>query len=91
MAKETAKERAVRELRELREVFAHSKPVQDGLAVWWGGLSHDDRRLCLAFCGLDDSERSAKRAWQQLTMEHRDMIVGSCKAFYRVVEPLRFA
>lgn len=86
----TAAERA--NLAMLREVFLHHTPgVVDFLAGWWASLPIDQRRLLLAFCGLDDSEECAARPWPQHLQEHRDRLLTECKRLARLLHPLRLA
>lgn len=75
----------------LREAFAHGDRHQDWIASWWAGLAVEERRLVLAFAGVDDDEAAARRAWRQFTIEARDAIVHECKRFARLVQPLKWA
>ena len=72
----------------LREAFQHATGVQDWHSNWWDRLTLPDRRLLLAFCALDDSEESARRSWPQLLLRDRDLLVGECRRFARLLRPL---
>jgi hypothetical protein len=86
-----------RNLSLLREVFLHRAPAEGGstafefVAAWWFGMRVEERRLLLAFCGLDDSEESAARPWPQLLQEHRDRLLTECKRLARLLSVLRLA
>lgn len=74
----------------LRESYMHAAGYQDGLAVWWDRIGIEERRLLLAFVGLDESEENARRPWRQYLQEHRDQLVAECKHFARIVEGLKW-
>jgi hypothetical protein len=74
-----------------REAFMHAGGYQDGISRWWSQLAIEDRRLLLAFVGLDDSEQAAARAWPQMLLDHRDKLVNECKHLLRLVEGLKWA
>jgi hypothetical protein len=75
----------------LREVFQHGTQYQDYVGNWWASLEINERRLVLAFAGLDDDEAAARRQWRQLTIDARDVILRECKHFARLVSPLKWA
>jgi hypothetical protein len=72
----------------LREAFQHSRDAQQRFASWWDAVKLADRRLLLAFCGLDDSEESARRKWHQLRQADRELFLGECRHLLRVLSGL---
>lgn len=79
----TAQEREALAL--LREAFQHSHDAQQRFASWWDSVKLADRRLLLAFSGLDDSEESARRKWHQLRQADRDLFLGECRHLLRLL------
>lgn len=75
----------------IRETLLHGEQVQEWVGRWWAGLLVDDRRTLLAFAGLDESEKSARRPWQQLLIEDRDLLLQECKRLHRLVDAVRWA
>jgi hypothetical protein len=76
------------ELAMLRESFRHSPTRQDSLAQWWSDIGIDDRRLFLAFCGLDDTAEFARRSWHQLLPQHRTGLELELKRLHRLTARL---
>lgn len=74
-----------------RETLLHGEQVQEWVSRWWAGLLPDDRRILLAWAGLDDSAVNARRPWSQYLQADRDALLRECKRLHRLVEAVRWA